>query len=151
MAAGFDGTGNAARANSIAILNLETLATQQTLTDPTAIVNCIQFSPDGNTLACGCSDSFVYIYTVQEGSGFVLKGKLSGHTGAVKQLDFSSDGQFLRSCENNALIYWDIMVNFGSRIREAEVLKPVSWATSIVPYTWDTKGSFAELVGEERK
>lgn len=149
VAVGFDGLGNEARANTIHILNLDTLASLQTLSDATSTVKSIQFSADGNLLACGCVDGVVLIYAMQEGAGYTLKGKLEGHTSAVNFMDFAADGAFLRSSEEGHIKYWDVMVNFGTAIKEAEVLKAIVWATSTTPYTWDAKGAFSELVGTE--
>jgi WD40 repeat protein len=147
LAVGLDGSMQERCKGQIKILALEDFRTIADLTDPTDHVTTLSFSADGNALAAGSKDKFIYLYHLNtESAAWELRGKLSGHTAPLRQMDFSSDGQFLRSSDGaDGLIVWDLIINLGARVTEAETLRTITWLTNSVPYCWELKGAFASV------
>ena len=168
IAVGFGVSGLESRWNTAQILTLAEFTVTSEVKDPSSSVLDLKFSPDGNMLAVASNDSSIYIYNVvtvstpaaNEGdppidvTSWVLKGKLSGHVSGVRNIDFSADGNFLRSLEvNEFLTIWDVVANFGSVLdvvtdaegNRTDPLKSMSWASSSFPSSWDTKGIWSHL------
>ena len=95
----------------------------------------VTYSPDGNTLAVGCSDQTVRLWQLMPGVGTTgvthtatdtssttasitltntvqdslqLQNTLSGHTGSVNSITFSPDGKTLASA-GNEIYLWDVV------------------------------------------
>lgn len=145
VAVGLDGSLKPNCNGSVLILNTEDFVKTAELQDASNAISAIAFSPEGNTLAVGSVDSNIYVYTLTD-SEWSLKGKCSGHTVEVTNIDFSSDGQFIRSgAKDDKLIIWDIIISFGAPVSDSETLKPITWASHTVPFTWDLSGTFDSL------
>lgn len=56
--------------------------------------NCVCFSPDGKTMACGCSDAIVRMW--DPGSQALIR-EMQGHRRGLNNVSFSPDGRFLAS------------------------------------------------------
>ena len=54
-----------------------------------------KYSPEGETLAVGAEDGAIYLYAVLD--EFELIGKCVRHTMPVTELDFSADGEWIRT------------------------------------------------------
>ncbi|XP_052271012.1 echinoderm microtubule-associated protein-like 2 isoform X1 [Dreissena polymorpha] len=69
---------------------------------------CIQFSPDGKMLAVGNRDNYIYVYEVSDdGKKFHRVGRCSGHSSFVTHIDWSEDGEILRSNSGDyEILYW---------------------------------------------
>jgi WD40 repeat protein len=65
------------------------------LTGATNFIRSVAFSPDGQTLASGSSDSLVRLSDVATGDE--LGTPLVGHTNSVERVAFSPDGRVLYS------------------------------------------------------
>lgn len=53
---------------------------------------------DGNYLAVGSHDNYIYLFTVSEdGKQYKKHGRLSGHSSYITHLDWSKDSQYLQS------------------------------------------------------
>ncbi|XP_023850705.2 echinoderm microtubule-associated protein-like 1 isoform X2 [Salvelinus sp. IW2-2015] len=67
-------------------------------TDGNEQLSVIRFAPDGNFLAIGSHDNYIYIYVVGEsGRKYSRLGKCSGHSSFITHLDWSVDSQYLVS------------------------------------------------------
>lgn len=149
VAVGLDGSLKADRNGSVLILSADELIKSAEFQDASDSITAIAFSPEGNTLAVGSADTNIYIYT-QSGADWTLKGKMKGHNMEVTHIDFSSDGQFIRSsAADEVLMIWDIIISFGGSVTDPETLKPISWATNSVPLTWDLMGVYSSLSNGE--
>jgi WD40 repeat protein len=69
-------------------------------------VAAVAFSPDGATLAAGCSDGVVRLWDTASGE---LRRTLSGHVGVVNRVAFAPDGRTLASLgEDHVLNLWHL-------------------------------------------
>ena len=79
------------------------------LTSHTNWVRTVTFSPDGNTLASGNSDSTVCLWLMQTR---ILHKTLTGYTGTGSNLAFSADGTLLASGgKDNTVRIWDVQTD----------------------------------------
>eukprot|EP01060_Flectonema_neradi_P021702 TRINITY_DN2957_c1_g1_i1.p1 TRINITY_DN2957_c1_g1~~TRINITY_DN2957_c1_g1_i1.p1 ORF type:complete len:855 (+),score=152.73 TRINITY_DN2957_c1_g1_i1:90-2567(+) len=70
---------------------------------------CLQFSPDGNWLSCGCRDGYVILHDVGQISkdNTITTKRLLSHKQSVTHLSFSSDSEGLLSASTDTSIkYW---------------------------------------------
>jgi WD40 repeat protein len=75
-------------------------------TEATLCVAAVAFSPDGATLAAGCSDGIIRLWDIASGD---LRLTLSGHVGLVNRLAFTPDGRTLASLgEDRVLSLWHL-------------------------------------------
>ncbi|KYK30373.1 MAG: hypothetical protein AYK23_01210 [Candidatus Proteinoplasmatales archaeon SG8-5] len=80
--------------NSIRIWNANNGVLDRTLDGHTAATLCLEFSPDGSTLASGGEDSLVRIWNPNTGA---LVQNLTDHANYVTSLNWSYDGSMLAS------------------------------------------------------
>uniref|UniRef100_A0A8C5HJE4 HELP domain-containing protein n=1 Tax=Gouania willdenowi TaxID=441366 RepID=A0A8C5HJE4_GOUWI len=67
-------------------------------TDGNEQLSAMCYGPDGNFLAIGSHDNYIYIYAVGEnGRKYSRVGKCSGHSSFITHLDWSTDSQYLVS------------------------------------------------------
>ncbi|KAG9481485.1 hypothetical protein GDO78_010615 [Eleutherodactylus coqui] len=67
-------------------------------TDGNEQLSVMCYSPDGNFLAIGSHDNYIYIYAVNEnGRKYSRIGKCSGHSSFITHLDWSVNSQYLMS------------------------------------------------------
>uniref|UniRef100_A0A8D0GWM5 EMAP like 3 n=1 Tax=Sphenodon punctatus TaxID=8508 RepID=A0A8D0GWM5_SPHPU len=87
--------------------------TQQVLlehTDGNEQLSVVRYSPDGEFLAIGSHDNFIYIYSVGEGeSKYSRFGRCVGHSSFITHLDWSKDNKFIMSNSGDyEILYWDV-------------------------------------------
>jgi len=82
---------------------------QHAMTEHTRFVNCVRFSPNGNTLASVGSDKKIFLYDGKEGT---KKGELAGdspHTGGIYACSWSADSsKLLTSSGDCSAKIWDV-------------------------------------------
>uniref|UniRef100_A0A8C7RM59 EMAP like 2 n=1 Tax=Oncorhynchus mykiss TaxID=8022 RepID=A0A8C7RM59_ONCMY len=99
-------------------------------TDGNEIISNIKYSPDGNFLAVGSHDNFVYIYAVMEnGKKYSRVGKCTGHSSFVTHLDWSVDSQYIVTNSGDyEILFWE--ASSGKHVTSMDLVRNVEWATS---------------------
>nr|XP_014354175.1 PREDICTED: echinoderm microtubule-associated protein-like 3 [Latimeria chalumnae] len=92
------------------VLDMETKEIVTDYIDGNEQLSVVRYSPDGNFLAVGSHDNFIYIYTVTEnGRKYIRFGKCVGHSSFITHLDWSKDGKFIMSNSGDyEILYWDV-------------------------------------------
>ena len=133
---GFSGAPSSAKAGAFVVLNEEDLSVVHEAKDSSCAVTIVEFSPEGETLAVGCSDGGIYLYAVND--EYELVGKCDRHETAVTQIDFSKDGEWLRSnsIAKELFFFSTDDASFQSNVAS---MRDVQWATNNCTYTWHVK------------
>nr|XP_029530759.1 echinoderm microtubule-associated protein-like 1 isoform X5 [Oncorhynchus nerka] len=99
-------------------------------TDGNEQLAVIRFAPDGNFLAIGSHDNYIYIYAVGEsGRKYGRVGKCSGHSSFITHLDWSVDSQYLVSNSGDyEILYW--IPSVCKQVVSVETTRDIPWATS---------------------
>lgn len=107
-------------------------------------IQCIKFSPDNKMIALGSRDNFIYIYQVDdECRKYSRLGKCLGHSSYITHLDWSEDGEVLRSNSGDyELLYWNPTT--CRQITSSSSLKDLAWDSNTCPITFQTIGIWPE-------
>ncbi|XP_070513347.1 echinoderm microtubule-associated protein-like 2 isoform X5 [Cardiocondyla obscurior] len=115
-------------------------------------IQVVQFSPDGSLLALGSRDNYIYIYQVNEDAtkysrvGRCMPKRIrrhGGHSSFITHLDWSVDGQYLRSNSGDyELLYWNPGV--CRQIPQSSMLRNVDWASHTCVISFETIGIWPE-------
>ena len=138
IAVGFGGT--AATGNnkngSFVILNEEDLVVNHESRDSKSAVTLLAFSNEGETFAVGYEDGSILLYSVQD--DYQLIAKCVRHTGSIIAIDFSLDGEWLRSnSSTKELCFFNS--DDGSFLSNSNSMRDVQWATNTCIYSWHTR------------
>ncbi|XP_058058224.1 echinoderm microtubule-associated protein-like 2 [Anopheles bellator] len=133
--------GAAGRWSVFDIVTRELLATY---TDGSDVLQCLQFSPDGNLLAIGSKDNAIYIYQCTKvPHRFSKIGKCTGHSSFISHLDWSKDSQVLRSNSGDyEILYWN--PTLCRQITVQRTVKNLEWATQNCSVSFETLGIWPE-------
>ncbi|XP_035794096.1 echinoderm microtubule-associated protein-like 2 isoform X1 [Anopheles albimanus] len=133
--------GAAGRWSVFDIVTRELLATY---TDGQEVIQCLQFSPDGNLLALGSKDNAIYVYQCTKvAHRFSKIGKCTGHSSFISHLDWSKDSQVLRSNSGDyEVLYWN--PTLCRQITSQSMVKNLEWATQNCSVCFDTIGIWPE-------
>lgn len=101
---------------------------------------CAQYSPDGKMIALGNRDNYIYIYEVSdEGKMYHKVGRCSGHSSFVTHIDWSMDGQYLRSNSGDyEILYWHTKT--CKQETQKEDYRDLEWATQSCTLAFDSIG-----------
>uniref|UniRef100_A0A7S2V7Z0 Anaphase-promoting complex subunit 4 WD40 domain-containing protein n=2 Tax=Fibrocapsa japonica TaxID=94617 RepID=A0A7S2V7Z0_9STRA len=107
-------------------------------------ISDVKFSPDAQTLAVASHDNNIYLYSAKSGDAYDFYGRLDKHNSYVTHMDFSSDGQFMRStCGAYELLFYK--VSAAQQLPGgASELKDVAWHTETCPLGWGVQGIWPE-------
>ncbi|XP_041092150.1 echinoderm microtubule-associated protein-like 2, partial [Polyodon spathula] len=85
---------------------------------------------DGNYLAVGSHDNFIYIYTVTEnGKKYSRVGKCTGHSSFVTHLDWSMDSKYIVSNSGDyEILYWN--ASNCKQVTSVGTVRNLEWASS---------------------
>ncbi|XP_015114329.1 echinoderm microtubule-associated protein-like 2 isoform X5 [Diachasma alloeum] len=121
-------------------------------TDGSEALQVVRFSPDGTLLALGSRDNHIYIYQVNEDARKYSRvgrcmpkriRRVRGHSSFITHLDWSVDGQYLRSNSGDyELLYWNAGV--CRQIPQSSTLRDVDWATHTCVISFETIGIWPE-------
>ncbi|GJQ81508.1 hypothetical protein Trydic_g14660 [Trypoxylus dichotomus] len=127
------------------VLNAENLDIIAEFTDGEEPIQVIQYAPNGNMVAIGSRDNYVYIYERSDDSTYNKLGKCvgesgsSGHSSYITHVDWSADNQYIRTNSGDyELLYW----NAETRKQEtrSSSMRDVEWATNTCTITFNTVG-----------
>ncbi|XP_077180497.1 echinoderm microtubule-associated protein-like 3 isoform X2 [Paroedura picta] len=92
------------------VLDTETQQVLSTNADGNEQLSVVRYSPDGEFLAIGSHDNFIYIYSVEESEQkYTRFGRCTGHSSFITHLDWSKDGKFIMSNSGDyEILYWDV-------------------------------------------
>ncbi|XP_078145487.1 echinoderm microtubule-associated protein-like 1 isoform X2 [Centroberyx gerrardi] len=98
-------------------------------TDGNEQLSVMRYGPDGNFLAIGSHDNYIYIYAVTEnGRKYSRVGKCSGHSSFITHLDWSVDSQYLVSNSGDyEILYW--IPSVCKQVVSVETTRDIPWAT----------------------
>ncbi|XP_078263374.1 echinoderm microtubule-associated protein-like 1 [Rhinoraja longicauda] len=111
------------------VLDTETKDLVTVHTDGNEQLSVMRYSPEGNYLAIGSHDNYIYIYTVSENSRkYSRVGKCSGHSSFITHLDWSFDSQYLISNSGDyEILYWT--PSACKQVVSVENVRDVQWAS----------------------
>ncbi|KAM7403092.1 hypothetical protein PAMA_003831 [Pampus argenteus] len=98
-------------------------------TDGNEQLSVMRYGPDGNFLAIGSHDNYIYIYAVVEnGRKYSRVGKCSGHSSFITHVDWSLDSQYLVSNSGDyEILYW--IPSVCKQVVSVETTRDIDWAT----------------------
>ncbi|XP_029900211.1 echinoderm microtubule-associated protein-like 1 isoform X1 [Myripristis murdjan] len=98
-------------------------------TDGNEQLSVMRYGTDGNFLAIGSHDNYIYIYAVAEnGRKYSRVGKCSGHSSFITHLDWSVDSQYLVSNSGDyEILYW--IPSVCKQVVSVETTRDIPWAT----------------------
>ncbi|XP_041090623.1 echinoderm microtubule-associated protein-like 2 isoform X1 [Polyodon spathula] len=132
--AGFHPSGSVVAVGTVTarwmVLDAETADLVSIHTDGNEIISNVKYSPDGNYLAVGSHDNFIYIYAVTEnGKKYSRVGKCTGHSSFVTHLDWSNDGQCIVSNSGDyEILFWN--PSNCKQVTSADTVRNLEWASS---------------------
>ncbi|KAM5129260.1 echinoderm microtubule-associated protein-like 1 isoform 2-T2 [Mantella aurantiaca] len=111
------------------VLDTETKDLVTVHTDGNEQLSVMCYSPDGNFLAIGSHDNYIYIYAVNEnGRKYSRIGKCSGHSSFITHLDWSVTSQYLMSNSGDyEILYW--IPAACKQVVSVETTRDLEWAT----------------------
>lgn len=99
----------------------------------------MEYSPDGTKLAVGSHDNNIYVY---ETSGYELLGVCSKHNSFIVSVDWSADGEYIRSvCGAHELLFFS-GTTFQQDPDGASNTTGTLWATNNAKFGWLVDGIF---------
>lgn len=114
-------------------------------TDGSEPIQVTRFSPDGTLLALGSRDNYIYVYEVNKKyePKYSRVGRCMGHSSFITHLDWSVDGQYLRSNSRDyELLYWN--AGLCRQIPQASTMRDVEWASHTCVISFETIGIWPE-------
>lgn len=112
--------------------------------DGTEPIDAVAFSPNGQLLALGSRDSFIYVYQVsEEGRKYNRISRCSGHSSFVIHLDWAVDSTYLRSCSGDyELLYWNALV--CRQVTNMSITRDLKWHTQTCTIGFSVYGIWPE-------
>lgn len=109
------------------------------ITDSKEWIEVAEYSPDGAFLAVGSHDTNIYLY---ETEGYSLKGKCKKHNATLTCIDWSMDGQYIRSVCNAYELLFFMMPSCDQDPSGASNTTGTDWATGHCKFGWCVDGLF---------
>ncbi|CAH2314735.1 echinoderm microtubule-associated -like 2 isoform X1 [Pelobates cultripes] len=112
------------------VLDTQTHVIVTSISQASEQISVIRYSPDGQYLAVGSHDNFIYVYEVaEEGREYRCVGKCTGHSSYVTHLDWSSDSScFMTNSGDYEILYWD--PDSCKQIVSADIVRNADWERS---------------------
>jgi microtubule-associated protein-like 6 len=135
LVVGYGGEHDKGKCGAFAVYSSKLELTHEAM-DATNPVTSVKFSPDSEILAVGFHDGAIFLYAVAD--EYELFGRCTKHVLPVKQMDYSKDGEFIRSNSLQKDIGFfnaddaSVMDNFPS-------MRDMAWSSFTCLYSWHTK------------
>eukprot|EP00752_Nemacystus_decipiens_P008508 g7598.t1 len=140
---GGGGPTSGAKTGGFVVLNEADFVTVFEARDAKKAIIEARWSPDQDTVALGSEDTDLYLYST--GGNYDLIATAGKHKHPVISVDFSKDGDWIRSnCEGGQLYIWDS--NKGKHQSNITKYKDVDWSTETCAFSWATRA-----IGRRRK
>ncbi|KAL3872559.1 hypothetical protein ACJMK2_035781 [Sinanodonta woodiana] len=122
------------------VLDLSSREVLTVHTDGSEQHECIAYSPDGNYLAIGSRDNFIYVFNVAEnGHKYSKVGKCSGHSSFVTHIDWSTDSQYIVSNSGDyEVLCW--LASNCKQFTNKDTIREIQWATQNCTLAFNTAG-----------
>jgi len=110
------------------------------MTDGSEQIQCVQYAPNGEYLACGSRDNFIYVYTVSEdGCKYARIGRCQGHSSFITHIDWSLDSQYLMSNSGDYEVHvWQIPT--CKLFTNTQEIREIQWKTNNCIFSLNTIG-----------
>lgn len=110
----------------------------------------MRYNNEGTKLAVGSHDNFIWVYATAQDGNYVLEGKCTGHSSYITALDWSLDGDWIRSsCGAYELLFFNpdnrsssktpIVKNVGGG---ASATTSTTWTNHTVKFGWFVDGIY---------
>ena len=138
IALGLGGDPMLAKCGAYVVINEEDMQLIHEARDSTTPICLVKYSPEGETLAVAAADGAVYLYAVLD--EFELIGRCVRHTTPVTHLDFSSDGEWIRT---NSLAKEICFFNADDASLQSNLpaMRDVLWSTWTSIYNWHLRSA----------
>ena len=143
---GLGGLTSKLKCGAFVILNEEDLAVIHEAKDSSSQISVIAFSSEGETLALGCDDGVIFLYAVQD--EYELIGRCIRHTFPVLHIDFSVDGEWIRSNSKEKDVCF-FNSDDGSYQSNLQSMRDVLWASHTCKYSWHNKSIHRSTFNDE--
>jgi microtubule-associated protein-like 1/2 len=103
-------------------------------------IECIQYSPNGQYLACGSRDNSIYIYAVtDQGYKYSRIGRCYGHSSFITHIDWSVDSEFLMSNSGDyELLVWQAAT--CKQVTQVPQIRELTFHTNNCTISFNTLG-----------
>lgn len=128
--------GSNSKCGTFVILSEEELTFLYEAKDSNKSISIMKYSPDGETLAVGADDGVIYLYAVND--EYELIGRCLRHSSSVRHIDFSHDGEWLRSNSISRELYF-FSADDASYQSNVSAMRDLEWASSTCIYGWHVK------------
>ena len=142
---------------SVTLWDAGRLACQAQVAGGGEAVGMVRFCPASRWLAVAWGDAAVGLLRLRgAGSETVTRAgpPLRRHSNRVRQMDFSRDGRWLRTCDGTGdVLYWGVMGDGTGLVAAPDGgrgLRDASWATETCAVGWDKKGLWPAGPGRAR-
>lgn len=102
-------------------------------------IEAMEYSPDGSKLAVGSHDNKIYVY---DSNSYALLGKCTAHNSFIVSVDWSKDGQYIRSVCGAHELLWHKSDTYQQDKSGASNTRGVEFATGHAKYGWLVEGIF---------
>ncbi|XP_064484609.1 echinoderm microtubule-associated protein-like 2 isoform X3 [Ornithodoros turicata] len=108
-------------------MDASTRQVYSTHADGQEAIDVVKFSPNGQLLALGSRDNFIYVYQVsEEGHKYNRISRCTGHHSFITHLDWSADSTYLQSNSGDyEILYWNALV--CRQVTNMSITRDLKW------------------------
>ena len=111
-----------------------------TQVEGTEQIEVIKYSPNGQYLAVGSRDNFIYVYNVGDnGLKYSRIGKCSGHSSFITHIDWSSESEYLMTNSGDyEVLFWQ--ASSCKQITQVQQIREIKWENNSCILSFNTLG-----------